>query len=122
MENEPTGAQMLKKRPTIEANVREIMLSIPQTKGDDLLLIYYYWRKHDRIRISFRQFRDLLFSTSPESIRRSRQKLQNAKDGAGNPKYPELQPKEKTARKRHRSERAHSNYYGKGELSLTDFI
>jgi hypothetical protein len=109
----PTGAVMLARGVTVKARVKEILIEIPQTKGDDLLLIYHYWRRHDFIRISFSKFKDLIYATSPESIRRRRQELQH--DNA------ELRATERVVHKRERNEEAHRHYYGNG-TRLTDYV
>jgi hypothetical protein len=97
--------EYLAKRPTVEANVKAILTEVPQTRGDDLLLIYYYWRKHDKIRIGFEKFKDLFSATCPESIRRSRQKIQ------ADINNQHLRPTERVRKKRRANEREHIDYY-----------
>jgi len=110
----PSGAKMLSKRPTIEQNVKQILKDFPPTKGDDLLLIFRYWKRHDKIRISFAKFKDLLGATCPETIRRSRQKIQA--------QHPEFKPRERTRLKRKKNQEAHANYYGRGGFGLLDYL
>ena len=109
----PSGLEMMKNHPTVKARVKQLLIEVPQTRGDDLLLIYHYWRRHDFIRISFARFKDLIFATSPETIRRRRQELTHDD--------PTLRPTERVTHKRERNELAHKHYYGNG-TRLTDFI
>lgn len=109
----PTGAVMFARGQTVKARVKEILIEVPQSKGDDLILIYNYWRQYDAIRIGFKQFKDLLYATSPETIRRRRQELQHDD--------PTLRPSVRVKHKRERNEEAHRHYYGNG-TRLTDYI
>lgn len=111
--NEPTGAEMLKNRYTVEARVKELLEEYPQCRGDDLLLVYRYYQRHERIRIAFGKFRDIFFATCPNTISRSRRKIQRM--------MPELKPTKRVRRKRQRNEEAHRHYYTKG-LKITDFM
>lgn len=113
IKKQPSGEKMLRNRPTIESRVKQILIDYPPTKGDDLLLVYRYWQRHANIKISFRNFKDLFYAPSTETICRSRRRVQ-AKD-------PSLKPTKRVVRKREINEEAHVNYHS-GGLKLTDFV
>ena len=122
----PSGAEMWNKTESVKEHVRQLLESIPGTRGDDRLLEYYHriryegwqpWHKmtnNDAIAM-VRQW------VSAESIIRRRAEIQNAKNDDGSWKYPHLRPKERTIRKRTARENAASHYYGTG-YKLSDFI
>jgi hypothetical protein len=125
MEATPSGADMLRRQIRVKDRVAELLRTYPQTKGDDLILIWHYFREFTNIRITYRQFRDLLHAPHPETIRRCRQLLQHNERElveAGKLRLEDALylPREKTIRKRRKLEEATHNYYGKG-LKLTDF-
>lgn len=69
-------------------NVRELLLEYPETRGDDMLLLIYYWTKIEKHVV----IRDLKYATSAETIRRVRQKLQADNEN--------LKPDDETQRRR----------------------
>jgi hypothetical protein len=57
--------------------VAQILEKYPATKGDDRLLQFYFYKEFepDKVKLSFKKFKMLMLMTSPETIRRVRQKL-----------------------------------------------
>ncbi len=85
----------------IKPKVKYILEKYPETKGDDILLVWRYYREFysDKIRFSFRQFRNLLELPAMESITRNRRFIQKPMSDGG-----ELRPTKRTQRKRLRRE------------------
>lgn len=81
----------------VKERVRYILEKYPPTRGNDMILLWRYYREYesDKLNLSFRKFKDMLRATSMETIRRSRQKIQEG---------GEFLPTEKTVRKRRRRE------------------
>ena len=81
----------------VKDRVRYILEEFPSAKGNDMLLIWRYYQtfESDRIRISFTEFKDLMRATSMETIRRTRQRIQEA---------GEYLPTDRTILKRRRRE------------------
>lgn len=122
----PTGEQMLERGLKVKDRVAWILKRYPQTKGDDLQLVWRYYKAYTNIRIKFVDFKELLMSPAPETIRRRRQELQQIeKQGleAGEITLEDCQylPKERTLKKRHNYRNALKAYYGNGQLNLGDF-
>ena len=61
------------KMNVIEKNVAKLLQENPAFRNDDRLLIFGYWNKVERIKIKMPS----IPFTSPETIRRVRQKLQS---------------------------------------------
>jgi len=91
-EMEATTIPTMKK---VKERVRYILEKHPSTRGNDMILLWRYYREFesDRIKLSFRKFQDLMRATSMETIRRTRQKIQEGE---------ELLPTDKTVLKRRR--------------------
>lgn len=70
----------------IKENVRKILIEHDDTRENDNLLIFQYWAKFDKTKLAF-VFKSLVYNnpelikglTSPESIRRCRQKFHQDK-------------------------------------------
>jgi hypothetical protein len=106
---------MLEKTERVKDRVKIIYETYPSTRGDDRLLIKRYLDRFcPQVRLTATQFEALRSIPSFESIRRRGQELRV--------ENPDLQPREKTVRKRARREHAFRNYYGKRELKITDFL
>lgn len=123
--DDPSGAQMVARTEKVKDRVAHLLKTYPQTKGDDLQLIWKYYQKYTDVRISFQNFKSLLMCPSPETIRRRRQELQQPERQAvanGEISLADCQylPRERTERKRHNYKEALKHYYGKG-LTLNDF-
>jgi len=95
--------EMIANKPTIEARVKLILEQVPQTKGDDVLLIYHYLRRHSQVKLSFHQFKDLFFCVAFESITRARRRIQKLN--------PNLKPTKRVIHKRDNLEAANRAYY-----------
>ena len=122
----PSGSQMLARSEKVKDRVAWLLKRYPQTKGDDLQLVWRYYKAYTNIRIKFVDFKELLMSPAPETIRRRRQELQQIeKQGleAGEITLDDCQylPKERTIKKRHNYRNALKAYYGNGQLNLGDF-
>ena len=125
---------MLERTKRMKDYVREILISTPRTRGDDLqlwlaVLKHHYWRlvkvqtRGGSLSIMFSHFQHSFLVPMPESIRRRRQEIQaaeKAKKEAGQPYDPKLLPTERVERKRERNELAHEHYFSKG-LTLMDY-
>ena len=110
---ELSGYELIKSLPKIEQRVEYILNQYPATKGNDTLLQFYYVKIFaPYIKISAKKF-EQLFLINFESIRRSRQRIQE--------KNPHLKPKKRTLIKRKKREEACRDYYGKGILPLKHF-
>lgn len=96
---------VIKSINKINQRTEFILKKYPETKGDDTLLIWRYMREfhYDKIRISFKAFKNLLELPAFESITRARRKIQET----------ELQPKERTRNKRKLREIIFRGYYAK---------
>jgi len=81
----------------VKDRVKYILQMFPPAKGNDMLLIWRYYQvfEPDKIRISFTEFKDMMRATSMETIRRTRQKIQEA---------GEFLPTDRTILKRRRRE------------------
>jgi hypothetical protein len=81
----------------VKERVRYILEEHPSARGNDMILLWRYYREFesDKIKLSFRKFKDLMRATSMETIRRTRQKIQEG---------GELLPTDKTVLKRRRRE------------------
>jgi len=117
---------MLARSEKVKDRVAWLLKRYPQTKGDDLQLVWRYYKAYTNIRIKFVDFKELLMSPAPETIRRRRQELQQIeKQGleAGEITLDDCQylPKERTIKKRHNYRNALKAYYGNGQLNLGDF-
>jgi hypothetical protein len=89
-------AKTISDLKTVKHKVRFILEKYPSSKGDDVILLFYYYKHFGNgVNFKFKDFKQLLSMTSPESIRRTRQKIQEA---------GELLPTERTVRKRRRRE------------------
>lgn len=109
----PSGAEMVLKTRRVKDEVEQILREYPSSRGDDRVLIYRYVRNYcPQIKLSFKSFEDLFKIPSFETIRRRGQELRREHD--------ELQPTEKTQKKRFRRAEAMKNYYGSG-MKITDF-
>jgi hypothetical protein len=60
---------------TIRENVEAILAKHPGTRNDDKDLMLTYWEEIDNVKLGNR-FDFIFFATSPESIRRARQLIQ----------------------------------------------
>lgn len=123
MSKDPSGVEMLNRANACKPLVKKLMIAVPQTNGDDLLMLYHFWKRHSFIRISFQRFKDLFTTISPESVRR-RQEIneeERFKQAMGYEYDKRLLPTDRVLRKRRRDEEAHRHYYGTG-LRLTDYI
>ena len=122
----PTGIQMVRRTEKVKDRVAWILKRYPQTKGDDLQLIWRYYKHYTNISIHFSDFKELLMAPSTETIRRRRQELQSPEKQAlanGEITLDDCQylPKERTLKKRHNYRNALKAYYGNGQLNLGDF-
>lgn len=77
---------------TIKDNVERLLDENEKCRNDDLYLILKYWQQHDGLQVDLSIFDKL---TNSESIRRSRQQIQN-EDG----KYPPTDINVRTHRNR----------------------
>lgn len=124
--NPPSGATMVLRTEKVKDRVKHILTMFPQTKGDDLQLMWRYYQLYTPIRIKFSTFKELLMCPSPETIRRRRQEIQAPERKAvenGEIKLEDTNylPRGKTIVKRQDYRQAMKNYYGKG-LTLADYI
>lgn len=104
--------QNIKSLNKITVRVRDILAKYPETRGDDVLLVWRFYREYysHKIRFSFKQFKDLLEIPAMESITRARRSIQKP----SNPDAGEFKPSEKKRRKRVRREGVMRQYF-KGE-------
>ena len=126
MNDTPTGPEMLARSEKVKDRVAWLLTRYPQCKGDDLQLMWRYYKHYTHIRIQFSDFKELLMSPSTETIRRRRQELQKPEKDAlarGDIELEDCQylPKERTIKKRHNYRVALKAYYGNGQLNLGDF-
>lgn len=110
----PTGEQMVKNKPRIEDLVKDLLIKHPQARGDDMILLWQFYRQFSGIRIKFGQFKSLLMAPAAESITRARRKVQT--------EHPDLKPTQRVVRKRKVNEEACRDYYGQGILSLDHYM
>ena len=91
---EATTTPTMKK---VKERVRYILEKHPSARGNDMILLWRYYREFepDKIKLTFKKFQDMMRATSMETIRRSRQKIQES---------GELLPTDKTVLKRRRRE------------------
>lgn len=96
-DSEKEEMDVIAKLKKIKHKVRYILEKYPDTRGDDVLLLFRYYRifEPDRVTFKMSDFKALFNMTSPESIRRVRQKIQEG---------GELLPTERTVLKRRRRE------------------
>ena len=96
-----SGYKMWNKSEPVKSFVKWCLENRPGTRGDGRLLNYFVWRYYDGIDLqnglTIKKMRKL---TNPETIRRRRAEIQNAKNEDGSWKYPDLRPTEKTQIKR----------------------
>ena len=123
MNDNPTGEQMLERGLKVKDRVAWLLKRYPQTKGDDLQLVWRYYQHYTNIRIKFSDFKELLMSPAPETIRRRRQELQQPERQAlenGEITLEDCQylPKERTVKKRHNYRVALHAYDGNGQTRL----
>lgn len=106
LEEAPKTIASLKK---VKDRVKFILERYPQTRGDDVLLLYryYWWFERDRAVLKPIHFKALLSLTSPESITRCRRKIQET--GL-------LTPTKETILKRRRREKVISNGMATGVI------
>lgn len=99
-----TAPEMMTNRPTIEKRLEAIMEEVHQTRGDDVLLTFHYLRRYvPHVRLSYANFKDLLFCISFESLSRCRRRVQK--------KRPDLLPTKRVIHKRGALDQAHKDYY-----------
>jgi hypothetical protein len=99
---------MMARGERVKDRVFEILEAHPQARGDDLLLLYYYWRRWGKIRITFAKFEDLFQASAPETVRRRRQEIMQ--------EHPELKPSERVKRKRARLQVAMMEHYSQKSI------
>ena len=132
--NNPTGAEMMKRSEKIKYRVLTILEDVPQTTGDDMLLYIhvlrrYYWRV---VRISMKNgfsmtctnFKDFFMLPSFETCRRRRQEwqeLEKHKIARGEITSSPLLPTKRVIQKRIRNESAYRHKMGTGQLSISDY-
>lgn len=87
----------IKHIKTVRARVEDILERHPSTRGDDRILLYRYYKEYEPslMQIKFTDFMSFLRATNPETIRRSRQKINE--EG-------KFLPTDKTVAKRRRRE------------------
>lgn len=94
------------KKRTVYDKVKEILEESPKTRDSDKALIWEYWRKEgltssvDGVEMIMKG--SFLKSKSTESIRRSRQRIQES--------YPHLKPSEQVQRYREVKEDQNGNF------------
>lgn len=71
--------ELRKRYPTVEDRVIYILERYPEARNDDLYLIILYWRYFDELGkyIRFVPYEVIKKATRPETIRRTRQYVQN---------------------------------------------
>jgi hypothetical protein len=146
----PTGAEMLETLSTAKEQVKEILETYPQAKGDDNLLLWKFYGRYSNIRISFKMFEQLRMAMRAETITRARRMLQmEQRDRVEsiirqqNPAFTDedikialnealkgslveygeeknIQPTERVRRKRNKREAAYKNALGEG-TTLNDY-
>jgi len=112
----PSGQQMLKKRGVITSRVRELLKNKPPTRGNYASATFYYWRTYHDINITLKQFNDIFYLASPETIGRAIRHIQAAekkkmKEGLNYDKR--LLPTDRVLKKRRINKVAHKIYYSK---------
>ena len=122
----PTGALMVNRAEKVKDRVAYILTQYPQTRGDDLQLVWRYYQLYTNVRIKFSDFKALLMCPAPETISRRRRELQEPERAAVEKGEIELSetrylPREKTEKKREDYRTATSHYYGKG-MTLGDYL
>ena len=119
----PSADLLKENKPEILANVKKLLEKIPQTRGDDWLLIIYYLHyfssnktvqvKFDRgITIRWEKFSNIFRSAAAETITRARRHIQR--------KDPELKPAPRTSKKRINAKDAYEEFYSP-QAGLIDF-
>lgn len=107
---EKMEANTLDHLKTVRSRIRKILEQHPSTKGNDLLLYFYYLKHYENDRVSIRiigGFKNILKTTTPETVRRARQIIQERerKKELEDPNYKSvLLPTERTLKKRERRE------------------
>jgi hypothetical protein len=135
MNDNPTGAEMMRRSEKIKYRVLAILEDIPQTTGDDMLLYIhvlrrYYWRI---VRISMKNgfsmtcsnFKDFFMLPSFRSVSRRRQEWQEIekhKIARGEITNSPLLPTERVIKKRERANMAYNHVFGKGQLCVSDYV
>jgi hypothetical protein len=122
----PTGAMMVQRTEKVKDRVAYILTQYPQTRGDDLQLVWRYYQLYTNVRIKFSDFKALLMCPAPETISRRRRELQESERKAvenGEILLSDTNylPREKTIKKREDYRMATSHYYGKG-MTLGDYL
>lgn len=151
MRDNPSGAKMLERTIKVKSQVKDILETYPATKGSDMLVIYRWLRRYyPHIQIKPTEFKELFLIPSFETVRRRRQELQHEQRERirtmlfqRHPEYNALrlseeldrtlngaldefgevniQPTNRTRRKRARRETAFRDNFGRGEVTLADF-
>ena len=101
---------LIKNKETIENRVQFILENYPQTKGDDVLLIYRYLRYYTDVRLSFQTFKQLFTIPAFESITRARRHVQR--------QYPALLPTKRVRHKREVLQELNRAYYSDKQMRL----
>ena len=79
--NELESDKTVKNLQGIESTVENVLRKYPPARNSDLRLMFYIWKKKQRLDLNnWNNFKEI---AKPETIRRSRQKIQNTKG-----KYP----------------------------------
>lgn len=76
---------------TVRENVDKILEEFEEARNDDRYLLILYWKKIDRLPLPWIPWDVIQGLTSPETIRRMRQKIQE--DGRFRPTDPEVDAK-----------------------------
>ena len=105
----PSLEELRRRYPTVESRVLFILERYPEARNDDLYLIILYWRLFDELGryIRFVPYEVIKKATRPETIRRTRQYIQNTLG-----LYPPT--RESVIRRRRRAEKAMRRIYALG--------
>jgi hypothetical protein len=135
MNDNPTGAEMMRRSEKIKYRVLAALYEYPQCRGDDMLLWLHiirahYWRiakvstKNGGLSIICSKFQDYMMLPSFETCRRRRQEWQEIekhKIERGEITSSEILPTTRVIHKRSRLESAYRNTMGKGQLSIGNY-
>lgn len=125
MANKPTTTQMIDSYKTIEKKVEFILEKYPQSRGDDTILIYRLLREfYPQVKLSFKNFKDLLYIPAFDSIRRSRQaltQLENKAKGIPAGRRTDLRPTKRVQKKRDRKEKGMRKLFSQRNATLEEF-
>ncbi len=99
-------SELCRRFPSVEDRVKFILERHPEARNDDLYLIILYWRYFDELGryIRFVPYEIIRKATRPETIRRTRQYVQNTLG-----LYPPT--RESVIRKRRKAEKAMRRIY-----------